>query len=151
MLRALAFWLAWALLGAFLATLWLEHACPPGGCSFILVLLQAPAALGGAFAWLMSGIAISFAVAGFMRSPVEGRYLDGQEIHVGDRVRFGKTRPLMGEVVHVPQLREVRQGYDPSKLPPIVRGFVVRTDDGELHHFPAGHRRVVLLARAGPA
>jgi hypothetical protein len=59
----LGFWLIWLLAGFLGANAWLGTACPPGGCSFLLVLLQLPELVLPMFVWLIVGAAISGAIA----------------------------------------------------------------------------------------
>ena len=148
-MRLLLFCTVWLSFGALGASAWLNGACPPGACNFVLVLFQAPAFLVGAVVWLLSGIAISVVIASRGAStPSPGRYCDGQEIHAGDRIRFGRSEKTDGEVVHVPARSQVQTGYDPRSMPPVTQGFVVRTAAGELHLFLVANPYVVLLGRA---
>jgi hypothetical protein len=100
------------------------------------------------------GILATLAIGWFVpqRSPAissAGKYFDGQSVHLGDRVRIGKAEKTEGLVVHIPARGQVQNGYNPSNMPPITFGFVVRTDIGELHHFLVANPSVVLLAQAG--
>jgi len=59
----LIFWCSWLVVGYVALQFWLGSACPPGGCNFMLVLLQLPELIGPALGWLALGIAISVGIA----------------------------------------------------------------------------------------
>jgi hypothetical protein len=150
-MRMLAFWAAWLAIGAIGAFGWLQDACPPAACSFILVLLQAPAFLVGVVAWLGGGAVVSVCIAVWGRQmPPEGAYCDGRTVQLGDRVRVGNGG-VEGTVVYFAVSGQAFRSYMPPSRPIAKQGFIVATDDGESHHYLVSAKHVVLLRRASAA
>lgn len=73
-------------------------------------------------------------------------YISGEEIHVGDRVLFG-GHPAT--VVAVIARGEYEHGFVAEDWSSYDRGFLMRTDDGQLYMYDYADEDVELVARSG--
>lgn len=152
MLRVAVAWFIWVALGVQAAKEWLYGACPAGGCSGILVLLDLPRFVLGAIAWLIVGVLGTIALAAVKPTKVEPpssddlRYIDGREIELGDEVLVPGERNLQGSVV---QLRGVGlpEVANEPRLASAKTGLVMQSADGEFHYFPGTRTPMQLRSR----
>jgi hypothetical protein len=71
-------------------------------------------------------------------------YVSGEEIHVGDRIRFG-GHP--GTIMVVIGRGEYAEGFAAEDWRDYERGFLIRTDDGSLYMYDYADEDIEFLAR----
>jgi hypothetical protein len=83
-----------------------------------------------------------------MTNSRETHYLTGEEIHAGDRVLFG-GHPVT--IVAVIGRGEYASEFVAEDWSDHERGFVMRTDDGQLYMYEYADEDVKLVSRGVPA
>ncbi|HMJ87591.1 MAG TPA: hypothetical protein VK504_30645 [Vicinamibacterales bacterium] len=78
------------------------------------------------------------------KNPFEVHYLTGEEIHIGDRVLFSGHPAI---VVVVIGRNEYAPGYPREGRSNDERGFVMRTDDGQMYMYEYADEDIKLLSR----
>jgi hypothetical protein len=146
-----AAWIFWLWIGFICASAWLAHACPDAACNGILIALQLPQLLIGAVIWFGLGVLGSIAIVAIDPSIASSRsqqlcYADGRSVKLGDVVIFEGSKPLRGKVIQVAGVSIPEAPIDP-RLATATNGFVIKTEDHDLHQFLATHLAVKLVSR----